>query len=241
MTDFLVDLALSTALGIVFGIVLSAVVSSRRTGIWRESAAIVVIAVVAGSFFSIDSAGGSGYLGAFLAGLILGNMPLLGLGMHTHHEDEMRAFVSTVSHSMVMLVFITLGANLPWHAMADHFWPALAVLATLIFVARPLVVLACLLVDRRGSWTREELVFLAWTRETGVVPAALAGIIVSMRVPDSDLVVTSVALAIIVTLGLQSTTKRWLARRLGLLEGDVKPPPTAPIPAPAGVSPTPGS
>ena len=83
MTDFLVDLALSTALGIVFGIVLSAVVSSRRTGIWRESAAIVVIAVVAGSFFSIDSAGGSGYLGAFLAGLILGNMPLLGLGMHT--------------------------------------------------------------------------------------------------------------------------------------------------------------
>src|SRR3954471_4211170 len=114
LTDFLVDLALSTALGIVFGIVLSAVVSSRRTGIWRESAAIVVIAVVAGSFFSIDSAGGSGYLGAFLAGLILGNMPLLGLGMHSHHEDEMRAFVSTVSHSMVMLVFITLGANLPW-------------------------------------------------------------------------------------------------------------------------------
>ena len=161
--------------------------------------------------------------------------------MHTHHEDEMRAFVSTVSHSMVMLVFITLGANLPWRAMADHFWPALAVLATLIFVARPLVVLACLLVDRRGSWTREELVFLAWTRETGVVPAALAGIIVSMHVPDSDLVVTSVALAIIVTLGLQSTTKRWLARRLGLLEGDVKPPPTTPIPAPASVSPTPGS
>jgi potassium/hydrogen antiporter len=241
MTDFLLDLALSTALGLVFGIVLSAVVSSRRTGIWRESAAIVVIAVVAGSFFSIDSAGGSGYLGAFLAGLILGNMPLLGLGMHSHHEDEMRAFVSTVSHSMVMLVFITLGANLPWRAMTDHFWPALAVLATLIFVARPLVVLLCLLVDRRGSWTREELVFLSWTRETGVVPAALAGIIVSMHVPNADLVVTSVALAIIVTLGLQSTTKRWLARRLGLLEGDVKPPPGTPFPAPAGVSPTPGS
>jgi cell volume regulation protein A len=241
MTDFLVDLALSTALGIVFGIVLSAVVSSRRTGIWRESAAIVVIAVVAGSFFSIDSAGGSGYLGAFLAGLILGNMPLLGLGMHSHHEDEMRAFVSTVSHSMVMLVFITLGANLPWRAMADHFWPALAVLATLIFVARPLVVLACLLVDRRGSWTREEVVFLAWTRETGVVPAALAGIIVSMHVPNSDLVVTSVALAIIVTLGLQSTTKRWLARRLGLLEGDATLPPGQRFPARAGVSPTPGS
>ena len=69
-------------------------VSDRRAGVWQESAAIAVVAVVAMSYFSIDSAGGSGYLGAFLAGLILGNMPLLGLGMHTHHEDEMRAFVS---------------------------------------------------------------------------------------------------------------------------------------------------
>jgi hypothetical protein len=61
-----------------------------------------------------------------------------------------------------------------------------------------------------------------------------------MHVPNSDLVVTSVALAIIVTLGLQSTTKRWLARRLGLLEGDAPAPPARPIPAPASVSPTPG-
>ncbi|HEX5469938.1 MAG TPA: sodium:proton antiporter [Gaiellaceae bacterium] len=235
MTDFLVDLALSTGLGIVFGVVLSAVVSSRRSGIWRESAAIVVIAVVSGSFFSIDSAGGSGYLGAFLAGLILGNMPLLGLGMHSHHEDEMRAFVSTVSHSMVMLVFITLGANLPWRSMADHFGPSLAVLAMLIFVARPLVVLLCLTVDRRGRWSWPEVAFLAWTRETGVVPAALAGIIVSMHVPDADLVVTTVALAIIVTLGLQSTTKRWLAERLRLHEVEPEGPSPPRLTAPAGV------
>jgi potassium/hydrogen antiporter len=241
MTDFLLDLALSTALGIVFGIVLSAVVSSRRSGIWRESAAIVVIAVVSGSYFSIDSAGGSGYLGAFLAGLILGNMPLLGLGMHSHHEDEMRAFVTTVSRTMVMLVFITLGANLPWRSMADHFWPALAVLTTLLLVARPLTVLTCLLVDRRGDWSWEEILFLAWTRETGVVPAALAGIIVSMHVPNADLVVTSVALAIILTLGLQSTTKRWLADRLKLLDVDADPPRTPVVRTPAGVTPGAGS
>jgi cell volume regulation protein A len=171
-------------------------------------------------------------------------MPLLGLGMHTHHEDEMRAFVSTASHSMVMLVFIILGANLPWRAMADHFWPGLAVLATLILVARPLVVLGSLLVDRRGGWSWPEIVFVAWTRETGVVPAALAGIVVSMGVPDADLVVTCVALAIIVTLGLQSTTKRWLAHRLRLVDVDAQqqqPPPPPGFAARAGVAPTPGS
>ena len=162
--------------------------------------------------------------------------------MHSQHEYEVRAFVATTARTMVMLVFITLGANLPWSTMADHFWPSLAVLAALLFVARPVTVLACLLADRRGDWSREELVFLAWTRETGVVPAALAGIIVSMHVPHSELVVTTVALAIILTLGLQSTTKRWLARRLRLLEPAVRldppvplsPGPTAPSEAASG-------
>jgi hypothetical protein len=121
------------------------------------------------------------------------NMPLLGLGMHSHHEYEMRAFVATVARSMVMLVFITLGANLPWRSLADHLLPSLAVLVALLFVARPLTVFACLLSDRRGGWSREEIVFLSWTRETGVVPAALAGIIVAMRVPHADLVVAYLA------------------------------------------------
>ena len=67
--DFVEDLGISTALGIGFGILLSLVVSNRRAGIWQESAAIAVVAVVAVGYFSIDSAGGSGYLGAFLAGL----------------------------------------------------------------------------------------------------------------------------------------------------------------------------
>jgi cell volume regulation protein A len=79
--------------------------------------------------------------------------------------------------------------------------------------------------DRRGRWSRDELLFLAWTRETGVVPAALAGVVVSEHVPHAELVATSVALAVIVTLGLQSTTKEWLARRLALLEGEAPPPP----------------
>src|ERR687885_2048908 len=138
MIDFIRDLAISTGMGVVFGIVLSAAVSSHRAGIWRESAAIAVMAVVAGSFFSIDSAGGSGYLGAFLAGLIVANMDRLGLSMHSHHEHDMRILVAVVADVMVMLVFITLGANLPWSAMVHHLAPAFAVLAALLLVARPL-------------------------------------------------------------------------------------------------------
>jgi cell volume regulation protein A len=218
--DFLTELGISTGLGIGFGILLSLVVSSRRAGIWRESAAIAVLMVVAAGYFSADSAGGSGYLGAFIAGLIVGNMDQLRLGMHSEHERDMRAFVANVADVMVIFVFVTLGANLPFDAIADEWLPALAVIATLLFVARPIAVLASLLPDRRGQWTREEIIFVGWARETGVVPAALAGLIVAMGIEDADLVVVTVALAIIVTLTLQASTKRWLARRLGLAETD---------------------
>jgi cell volume regulation protein A len=232
LRDFIIDLAISTALGVVFGVVLCAVVCSRRAGIWRESSAIAVMAVICAGYFSIDSAGGSGYLGAFLAGLIVGNMERLGLAMHSHHERDLRVVVATVADVMVMFVFIILGANLPWSEIVDELGPSLAVVGTLILVARPLTVLACLLPDRRGSWSREEVVFLSWTRETGVVPAALAGIMVGLDVPNADLVVTTVALAIIVTLAIQSTTKRWLARRLHLIESVI--PPAHPPREPAG-------
>ena len=122
------------------------------------------------------------------------------------------------SDIMVIFVFVILGANLPFRAIADNWLPALAVLAVLMLVARPIVVLLCLVPDRRGAWTREELIFMAWTRETGVVPAALAGIVVSRGVAHGELVVVTVAMAILLTLGLQASTKGWLARRLGLID-----------------------
>ena len=88
--EFVGDLAISTVIGIVAGVLLAATISSRRAGIWRESSAAAVLAVVTIGYFSLDSAGGSGYLGAFLAGLIVGNMERLGLAMHSSHERELR-------------------------------------------------------------------------------------------------------------------------------------------------------
>lgn len=224
VVDFVQDLGISTALGIGFGILLSLVVSNRRAGVWQESAAIAVVAVVAVGYFSIDTAGGSGYLGAFLAGLIVGNMDRLGLGMHSRHERDMRVLVATITDVVVILVFVTVGANLPWSDIWDNLAPALTVVVVgLILLARPLAVLACLLPDRRGRWTREEIVFLSWTRETGVVAAALAGLMVALDVPEAELIVTTVAVAIVVTLAVQTTTKTWLGRRLGLDDGSPGP------------------
>ncbi|MEA2362317.1 MAG: potassium/hydrogen antiporter [Thermoleophilaceae bacterium] len=225
--DFLVDLLISTVIGVVAGIGLAAAISSHRSGIWRESSALAVLTVVTISFFSLDSAGGSGYLGAFLAGLIVGNMEHLGLAMHSRHEQEMRMFAFNLADLVTLFVFVVLGANIPFAALGENLLPSLAVLAALLLVARPLTVLACAMPDRAAGWTRQELTFLCWTRETGVVPAALVGVLAGLGVPDMELYASVVALAIIATLLLQALPAPWLAGRLGLLEPRTREVPTA--------------
>jgi potassium/hydrogen antiporter len=218
--DFVGQLALSTAGGVLAGIVLSAAISSRRTGIWRESSAIAVLAVVAMSYVSLDFAGGSGYLGAFLAGLIVGNMKMLGLSMHDEHNRDLLITTRSLADIVTIFVFVLVGVNLPFHELGAEILPALAVVAVLLLVARPITVAICCLPDRRSRWSRAELAFVCWTRETGVVPAALVGVLAALAVPNGDLLASVVALAIIVTLAVQAIPAPWLARRLGLLEVD---------------------
>jgi potassium/hydrogen antiporter len=222
--EFMVDLGISTVIGIVAGVVLAAAISSDRSGIWRESEAIAVLTVITISFFSLDTAGGSGYLGAFLAGLIVGNAQHLGLADKKQpHAQEVRAFAFNLADIVTLIVFMVLGANIPFGELGDNLLPALAVLATLMLVARPITVFACTMPDRGARWTRQELAFLCWTRETGVVPAALVGVLAGLGVPNGDVFASVVALAIVLTLLLQALPARWLAGRLGLLEPRTRP------------------
>jgi cell volume regulation protein A len=59
---------------------------------------------------------------------------------------------------------------------------------------------------------------VCWTRETGVVPAALVGVLAARGVPNEDLLASVVALAILVTLLVQALPAAWLAQRLGLVD-----------------------
>jgi cell volume regulation protein A len=84
--DFVGQLALGSVVGVLAGVLLAITISSRRVGVWRDSSAIAALAVVTVSYVSLDFAGGSGYLGAFLAGLVVANMEMLGLAMHEDHR-----------------------------------------------------------------------------------------------------------------------------------------------------------
>jgi potassium/hydrogen antiporter len=218
--EFSKEVAIGTVIGILAGLILCyAIASTKRTGIWDEAPGVAILAVVALAYFSNEYVGGSGYLAAFVMGLMVGNMRTLGFaGQYEEHEVMLESFVGQVSEIATLLVFVTLGLNLPFEALGQYLLGGLLVMAVFIFVARPITVLACLLPDRRGGWTREELAFLSWSRYTGVIPAAVASLLLARGVEGAEIAVSLVALAVCATLLLQATTAGYVARRLGLIE-----------------------
>ena len=117
-----------------------------------------------------------------------------------------------------MLVFILLGSQVDFSALKQYGLSGLVVIIIFIFVARPITVLASLLPDSKAKWTRSEVLFFFWTRETGVIAAALAGIVASSDLVEGKLVSSIVFIAILVTLLLQASSTPFVARKLGLLE-----------------------
>jgi potassium/hydrogen antiporter len=92
------------------------------------------------------------------------------------------------------------------------------VVTVLMLVARPATVLLCALPDRRACWSFKEMPFMCWTRETGVIPAALAGLLLGLKAPGAQMIAAVTFIAILMTILIQAPTTRWLGRRLDLLE-----------------------
>jgi potassium/hydrogen antiporter len=183
-----------------------------------EYAPVVTLMAVAAAYLTADSLSASGFMAVFAFGIILGNKDLFGFKMEHGEEEKLEDFILTTSLIMRMFIFVLLGSQVNFFLLQQYFWPALAVVAVFIFIARPLTVFICAMPDRRAKWTSQELIFMCWTRETGVIPGALAGMLVGMKAPHADVIASVTFMAIIITIILQATTTKWLAARLGLLE-----------------------
>jgi cell volume regulation protein A len=173
---------------------------------------------VAAAYLSIDNLQASGFMAVFVFGLILGNKELFGFKMVQNEESKLEDFILTTSLIMRMFIFILLGSQVNFALLQQYFWPSLAVVAVFMLIARPITVIACTMPDRHAKWTWQELVFMSWTRETGVIPGALAGMLVGMKAPHADVIASVTFMAILITIIAQATTAQWLASKLDLLE-----------------------
>ena len=153
---------------------------------------------------------------------VSGNRKLFGLWIPEYDFQSIQHFSESVGTMCRMSIFVILGTQVDLASLAKYWAPALLIVLVLMFVARPLVVLICTAFDKSAKWSFKDRLFMMWVRETGVIPAALSGIIVSMKVPGYEIISSVVFMTILVTLIVQASTTKIVAKKLGVLEESEK-------------------
>ncbi|MEO8817504.1 MAG: sodium:proton antiporter [Paralcaligenes sp.] len=147
---------------------------------------------------------------------------IMGIWMANHKDvqtAEILEFKETLSLMLVSVLFIILAARVDSASLLALGWKGFAVLAVMLFVARPLKVIFSAW-GSNLSWRERGL--LAWIAPRGIVAAAVSALF-SLRLEDSglahvDQLLPLTFLVIVGTVVLQSLTARPLAVALKVAE-----------------------
>jgi cell volume regulation protein A len=204
--------------GVVLGYLAAFLIGHHRYGFFRDYAPLVTLMAVAGAYLGADDMHASGFMAVFVAGIIIGNRELFGFRLEPGETRRLVEYVDITSLVMRVFIFMLLGMQVNFSLIGAHLWGSLGVVLVFMLLARPVTVLLCAAPDRRARWSWRELLFMCWTRETGVIPGALAGLLIGSGAPAADIIAAVTFVAILVTILVQATTTRWLATRLDLMQ-----------------------
>jgi cell volume regulation protein A len=146
----------------------------------------------------------SGFLAVYLAGLVLGNRP-------TRAHNTVVVFLDAVTWLAQIVMFVLLGLLVWPLRLIGSLWPALAVAAALMLIARPVAVFLCL-APFRFPW--REKAFIAWVGLRGAVGIFLASIPLLVGLPKAYLYFDIAFVVVLVSLLVQGWTIAAAARRL---------------------------
>src|SRR5665213_789101 len=225
LTASLLGLLKQAVIGIVAGVVLgylaALLIAHERWSFLAEYAPVVTVAAVVAAYFAADGLQASGFMAVFVFGMMLGNKESFGFKMAPGEAQKLDDFVATTAFIMRLFIFILLGSQVDFALMGQYAVGGGIVVTVFMLVARPVTVFVCALPDRRARWSLNELLFMCWTRETGVIPAALAGLLLGMKAPGAQTIASVIFIAILMTILIQAPTTKWLGGKLGLLSDDV--------------------
>jgi len=218
LLDLLKQSIIGIAAGAALGYLAALLIAHERWAFLAEYAPVVTLMAVIGAYFAADGLEASGFMAVFVFGIVLGNKEALGFKMEPGEARKLDDYVMTTAFIMRLFIFILLGAQVDFGLMNQYLVGGIVVVTIFMLVARPITVFLCALPDRRAQWSLNEMLFMCWTRETGVIPAALAGLLLGMNAPGAQVIASVTFIAILMTILIQAPTTRWLGRRLGLLE-----------------------
>jgi cell volume regulation protein A len=164
--------------------------------------------------------GGSGFLAIYVAGVVIGNRPLV-------FQRGILLFHDAIAWLSQIVMFVVLGLLCFPSRLLNVTWQSLAVSAVLILIARPVAVIVSTLPFR---FDRRETAFMSWVGLKGAVPITLATFPLMLATPEQSLqaplLFDVVFFTVVISAVIQGTGLAPTARLLGL---EQPPEPEAPI------------
>jgi potassium/hydrogen antiporter len=148
----------------------------------------------------------SGFLAAYLAGLVIGNRP-------TRAHNSVVVFLDAATWLAQIVMFVLLGLLVWPGRLVSTLWPALAVAVTLMFIARPAAVFLCLAPFR---FPLRDKIYISWVGLRGAVAIFLASIPLLVGLPKAAVYFDVAFVVVLTSLLVQGWTIAASARRLGL-------------------------
>jgi potassium/hydrogen antiporter len=204
------------------GLGVAAGVGLARAAVWLINRArldydglypVLTVAFVLLTFEGTIAIGGSGFLAAYVAGLVLANSEFL-------HKRSLVRFHDAIGWLMQIAMFVVLGllvfpSDLP--AVAAE---ALLVAVLLMLVARPLPVVLTLL-PFRLPW--RQIAFVSWVGLRGAAPIILATFPVVEGIDGAETIFNTVFFVVLTSVLVQGTTIPLASRLLGVVEDEAEP------------------
>jgi cell volume regulation protein A len=213
--DVLNSFALEIIWGIMVGLlgawILKTWGKSVRGTHWSDPALFFAVPIFCFALGSI--VGGSGFLAAFVAGLLFES---------TAETKHVRVFFEQlVDHFMKPVIFILLGALVPLGMLVETATIGIAAALVFMFLVRPAVVFSSLLpwmMQKKSLLSWREAIFLSFIRETGAIPAILILAAVAEGIVAAQFVFAVGMWVILLTLVIEPPFTPLLARKLEIAD-----------------------
>jgi potassium/hydrogen antiporter len=202
--SFALQIGIGAALGVLGGRAIASALN--RLALPAGLHPLMTVAGAIALFALTNLLGGSGFLAAYLAGLVVGNRPVRAFANVLSVQDA-----ATWLAQLVM--FLVLGLLVTPSELLDVLLPALGIAGFLMLVARPAAVLLCLLPFR---FSAGETVFVSWVGLRGAVGIFLASIPMLAGLPNASTYFNVAFVVVLVSLLVQGWTIAPAAHWLGV-------------------------
>lgn len=208
ITNLVAEIGLQFGVGAIGGIALGYGLSFlvERLRLVEGLYALLIVSGGLIAFAAINLLGGSGFLGIYLLGLVVGNRP-------NHATEHVFRVMDGLAWLAQAGMFLMLGLLVTPSALWDNALPALLIALFLMLVARPLAVGATL-IPFHFPW--REKVFIAWVGLRGAVPIVLSMFPLMTDLSGGKFLFEITFAVVLVSLVLQGTTVSLGARLLSL-------------------------